>query len=354
MDRRRSRFAFTLIELLVVIAIIAILIGLLLPAVQKVREAAARTKCTNNLKQMGLALHSFHDIHSCFPPGIGAADDKWVQQPGVSWYLIQTNPHPGVDGLRVGSWLTHILPNLEQKALYDGMPHYDPVLDYVVPMGDNAWNSQGFLGYICPSEPRTLFEYDFSGGAQRQLTCYVGVAGSSSYLGTYGGPQKADGILFWRSKVRLMEITDGTSNTLMVGERPPSADYLWGWWYTSDMPFTGTMPTDPTKEFYSEEWDYDCVVGTQQESTLYSTTGPPLYQSCPVPSLYRPPGPPSSDSNGSPSNYCDMDHFWSNHLGGAYFAFGDGSVKFISYTAQSVMKALGTRAGGENIDPTKY
>jgi prepilin-type N-terminal cleavage/methylation domain-containing protein len=346
MDRRRSRYAFTLIELLVVIAIIAILIGLLLPAVQKIREAAARTKCTNNLKQLGLALHNFHDIHAVFPPGIGAIDDKEYQKPGQYWDQNLTSPNPPPVGLRIGSWLIHILPNLDQKSLYMWMPQTNMSIFNNGPLAVNnadPWNNQGFRGFICPSEPRTFFDYNFGAAAERQLTCYVGVAGSSSYIGDYGGPQKADGVLYWRSKTKLTDITDGTSSTLMVGERPPSADFLWGWWYT-----TTTNPPN------MEEWDYDCLVGTQQESTLYYDTGPPLFQQCPVPSLYRPPGPASSDSLGSPSNYCDMDHFWSNHLGGALFTFGDGSVKFITYSAQPVMKALGTRAGGETIDPTKY
>jgi len=343
MNRRSAGPGFTLIELLVVIAIIAILIGLLLPAVQKVREASQRTKCQNNLKQMGLALHNFHDNHLNFPPGIGAVDDGEVQKPGQTQSQNPTKPSPPPTGLRIASFQIHLLPELEQRKLYEVMPQTNMAL-YNMPPADTIWNNTEVPWFICPSEPRTKFDFGFTGGAERKLTCYVGVAGSTVYVGSYGGPIKGDGVLYWRSKVKILDITDGTSNTLVVGERPPSPDFLWGWWYTTTTPPPSMEP-----------WDYDPLCGTENTThSPYSTSDAPGGGSCPIPSKYRPPGPPGTNSLGSPSNACDLNHFWSNHLNGAYFLLGDGAVRFIPYSAQPIMRALGTRAGGETVDLTQF
>jgi prepilin-type N-terminal cleavage/methylation domain-containing protein/prepilin-type processing-associated H-X9-DG protein len=355
MTRPRLRRAFTLIELLVVIAIIAILLGLLLPAVQKVRESAARSKCTNNLKQIALALHCFHDIHKVFPPGIGAADDQVVQQPRAAQTIVPTRPYPAPTGLRVASWQTWILPLLEQQPLYAKMPQTNQAATGLTAAeSDAVVKGNGFQGYICPSEPRSDFNYDYGANNTRTMTCYVGVAGSSVYWAE-GNPNfiMGDGILFWRSAVTVTDIVDGSSNTLMVGERPPVPDFLWGWWHSTTAAFGAPD--------YNQLWDYDTLLGTQNITRgpyAYAGTTPEFI--CPAPSTYRPPGPPglpdpsSPSSAGSPANNCDLNHFWSNHTGGAIFAFADGSVRFLPYSAVGVMHALGTRNGGESVDLSAY
>src|SRR5262245_13259458 len=175
----RKRSAFTLIELLVVIAIIAILIALLVPAVQKVREAAARTQCINNLKQLGLGLHGYHDQNKKFPNGYWNQNLTGTTGTGDSytdaWF----------------SWIRCILPFVEQQQM---LPDKTPLA--VVQ---------------CPSEGRAKEIYQ---GAYA-LTCYTAVAGVSSYTDNKGI------ILYGSTSMykKMQQITDGTSNTLLVGER---------------------------------------------------------------------------------------------------------------------------------------
>jgi len=207
---RETRKGFTLIELLVVIAIIAVLIGLLVPAVQKVREAANRMSCTNNLKQLGIALHSYHDNRGAFPPG-GASD----------------NAPYGSGGGWGSSWKVFILPFIEQESIF------------------RAWQFTGNSGYInatnmstatspihrvtiktyrCPSSAMPDF-YARSGnnGAIQMFTSYTGIAGSSTDTGVLNnashGIISAGGTLFANSSIRFADIIDGTSNCMIVGEQ---------------------------------------------------------------------------------------------------------------------------------------
>lgn len=290
MIRTRPRGGFSLIELLVVIAIIGVLTALLLAAVQRVRQASDRTGCANNLRQMGVALHHYHDASGGLPPGVSY--------------------HRGTDPLPFLSWSARLLPFLEQEALWkqtlrafeddpfflDNPPHEG--LATVMPV------------YHCPADPRT-----------RQIA-YIGFkVAFTDYLGVEGTDQfRRDGVLYLDSKTHFADITDGISNTLFVGERPPSADGALGWWYAG--------------EGQSKDGSGDMVLGVQERNVAGYGKG------CPV--------GPFDFGPGRPDNQCDAFHFWSLHLGdGAHFLFGDGSVRFVRYSAAPLLPALATRSNGE-------
>jgi prepilin-type N-terminal cleavage/methylation domain-containing protein len=268
---RLTRPAFTLIELLVVIAIIAILIALLVPAVQKVREAAARTQCANNLKQIGLACHNYHDANKRLPQGYVVNP---VHQPIPGW-----------------SWSVLILPYIDQAPLYTAL---NP--DLLTPNGPPAPTASALVKerlavFLCPSDPTT-------GNPQRTISpaSWYNNYAYSNYVCNRAifGP---DATTANPANMTLVQITDGTSNTLMVGERDGYHSFaaIWGAAYQS--------------AYSTASWEGRPGEGLD---TTYNAGGP---------------FPPSSTDN--PFNYDARLEWCSMHPGGVGFVFADASVHFL-------------------------
>ncbi len=290
-----SRRGATLIEMLLVLGIIAIVLALLVPGIQKVRAAACRISCANNLRQIGVALHHYHEVHCSFPPGV-------------------TSQKPGGTLARM-TWLSRILPYVEQEPLWEASlsayssepsPYVDlPHVGFATPIRT----------YSCPADSRTSTAQHSHQSRYAALTSYVGVLGTAC--------NRTEGTLFLDSNVRVTDISDGTSNTVIVGERPPSPDFWYGWWYAG----YGQSGTGSA----------DMLLGVRELNL-----GGGYVSSCP-------PGP-YHFVPGSIKQQSDLFHFWSLHPGGAYFLFGDGSVRFLTYDADPILPALATRAGGEAVD----
>jgi prepilin-type N-terminal cleavage/methylation domain-containing protein/prepilin-type processing-associated H-X9-DG protein len=300
----RNRVGFTLIELLVVIAIIAVLIGLLLPAVQKVREAANRIHCMSNLKQIATALHSYHDTNNFFPHAYDARA-----------LFLDPSKTPVTNGrsttIVTKSWATLILPFIEQ----DNLDH----------AGYDTYHQRDVSIYACPSDPRGGGVYigTNSYGVQG-LTDYLAVTGTMTFIGnpdTGWTRPKCNGVIYESSRTRIADITDGTSNTLLAGERPPSPDLFWGWWTWSA---------------------FDASLGVRDTFAVYEVTGefPTVLCTSFFPENYRP---------GNSRNNCDTHHFWSMHPGGGNWIYADGSVRFMDYQSNAILPALATRNGGEVV-----
>ena len=297
MVARSARAAFTLIELLVVIAIIAILVGLLLPAVQKVREASARLKCSNNLKQIGLGMHNYESVNQKFPPGF-------------------TSKAASVDGDGLGSgwgWAAHLLPQMEQDNLFRQINLGN---DIMAP-GHATVRTTVLPGYRCPSDAPQGDTFTVVGSSGP-----LGTVAFANYVacgGTFevtGFPDTNTGAFLRNSACRFADITDGTSNTLFVTERASKRSPMTTW--VGAITNSINPPLDPA----------------------HDAEGPPTL--C----LFQTGGAGEGRTPNNPFNHVEDPS--SQHTGGVNALFGDGSVRFLRNSINpATWTGLGTRAGGE-------
>ncbi len=305
----KLRRGFTLIELLVVIAIIAILIALLLPAVQQAREAARRTQCKNNLKQIGLALHNYHDTYLVFPMANVVRFDNQVRGDGWTWHA-------------------RILPNMDQAALFNRV---SSVMG--TDIGNQNSTEQLLAGrgtkltvFQCPSHPAGPGDNPSKNGYH--LSTYNGVAGSVCFnndqldAATDVG-YRGDGMFHMNSRVRIADVTDGTSNTFLVAEvqdelngtpnsnRLPGSDRRYNFSSNSD----GNPPTDISEYLVGMELNDPINANHRDTAGFYNNNG---------------------------------EYAGSYHVGGAQFLMTDGSVRFVSQNINmNVYQGVSTRGNGE-------
>lgn len=321
----RKRRGFTLIELLVVIAIISVLISLLLPAVQAAREAARRAQCTNNLKQIALAAHNYESAHTVYPPG--QMKMQFAQQPRFRGFSLFVN----------------LLPFIEQQPLYDRWNFADPLANTI---GSTAHTAIVLNALLCPSD---LIQQNPvpSGDRWYAIASYGGNGGSQSHP---PANLTSDGMFHATGpaapgfpQVRPAMVTDGLSNTLFFGERnhlDPNYDtfytagwatepmWMWGWWAPSG--------------------------GNFGLSDVTMSSLAPINYKIGF-SFANKPASVSSAAAFAPYDALRVCSWGSQHPGGATFAMADGSVRFLKDTiAPDVLRALGTRAGGEVVSAESY
>jgi prepilin-type N-terminal cleavage/methylation domain-containing protein/prepilin-type processing-associated H-X9-DG protein len=318
---RGSRpLGFTLIELLVVIAIIGVLIGLLLPALQITRESARRLQCQNNLKQIGIALHNYHDQHGGFPPGYISIYDRLARvERGPGW-----------------AWGARILPYLEQQPLYDQIPFERPMH---APQFSTIRNTRLSL-FICPSDNMPAIWTAKNGSVWMQGEQIFSaedpicdVAGAN-YVGVFGLSEPGvdgEGIFFRDSFVRFIDVTDGLGQTLCVGERSIRLNAGRG-----HATWSGAVPGSQLWSCAPDPFDPDAGVCRREDGSgmVLGHTGEGF-------------GP--GDLMG------DVNQFLSRHGRGAYFLFCDGHVRFLKQSMDyQIYKALSTRNWGEVVSDDQF
>jgi prepilin-type N-terminal cleavage/methylation domain-containing protein len=306
-SRKAPYSGFTLIELLVVIAIIAILIALLLPAVQQARESARRTTCRNNLRQLGIAMHNYHSASGVFPFGFDTLE---------------------------ASWSMCLLPYIEQKNLFDTLVHQEDGIGNWFPNGSTNEIACGTLIPVmrCPS--MAVAEHiDGSNIANRVPISYRGNASSvatsdnqsTAVPGTAWLSQtKLDGILFGCSSVRIRDVTDGTSNTILFGESYCDPDFIQN----------------------GNQMDYWMIGHPQMENWLPGNDDGTEFTEALGSTAVR----MNTRFDPSVSGYLKEIGYGSYHTSGAFFTFADGSVRFVSENINpSLYQALGSRNGKEVV-----
>lgn len=287
------RVGVTLIEVLVAISIIGLLAGLTIPAILAARMAAKRTECLSHLQQIGVAFANRNSERGALPMGV-------------------VSPSNGSSMPFVG-WTTQLLPWLGEATLWDRtVAAYAENRDF---LASPTHNHRGTVlkVFSCPTDGRTREMSTRWGKLGVAFTSYLGVSGTNY--------RSKNGTLFVDSHVRIVDIVDGLSTTLLVGERPPSANERLGWWYAG-----WGLYKDGSAEL---------VLGVRELNDA------PLYHKCP-------PGPYEFRA-GNLTDNCDLFHYWSPHTGGAHFLFADCSGRFLTYSADKVLPALATRAGGEAV-----
>lgn len=296
------RRGFTLIELLVVIAIIATLIGLLLPAVQRVRESAARTQCINNLKQIGLALHNYHDINNRFPPGYIDGNSNPASSPandvGPGW-----------------GWASFLLPFVEQQNIYNQ-------INFSIGVGIGSNSAVCRLPikvYQCPSDP---YQQDFTVWPTSIVVAHANYAGCNGTMETFSEAGDNTGLFLRNSRYSTANITDGLSNTIVVGER--SGNHSPSTWtgavtggkcpaWMSTVPPTSPF-SPPPGPAYSNADDAQALILAHGNAHDLPCADLPIY---------------------------DPDTFYSMHTPrGANFLFGDGSVHFLNSSINGITYEL--------------
>ena len=318
-DVRRLRVGFTLVELLVVIAIIGVLVALLLPAAQAAREAARRMQCTNNLKQLGLAFHNYHDALLAFPPsyvstrgggGVNGSPDSITRDAGPGW-----------------GWGTMLLAYIEQQALHNQFDFRRPCWDEA-----NSSSAQTPLSFhLCPSASgdRNAFNVINKSGqplakfARSHYVCNVGQEEPWGFaMDDY--TSVADGPLYRNSPTTVADIRDGLSNTVFLGEHHP---------ILSSKTWVGVVPgaaVCPSPRYAFSDCDH--------AATLVNVHSGPATDE--IPSVIHPPNSP----------LCHVCQMFAEHPGGCHVLLGDGSVRFVSeYIHQGTWAALSSRAKGEVV-----